>query len=178
MDRNPGPACSGILARHGPEYAAYFGVSIGVPAWATVVAVFVVFFFVNGSLAYVGRTRQLKREGQTPPAYASYLFQTQKLGQPITIPAPVRVALGLVVVFGAALFVLSGGIFILAAEHSGQVVGGSLFLTLGGAFAYVGHRVIRMNRPNRRLFGADREAALPNNPMQPTPSNGSAERPR
>lgn len=157
---------------------AYFGVGIGVPVWATAVSVFVVFFFVNGSLAYVYRSRHLKREGQTPPGYVNYLFQTQKISDPVQVPAPVRVALGLIVAFGAALFVLAGGVLILGAKNSGQLLAGCILLALGSAFAYVAYRVIRMSRPGRRLFGADRDLGLPNNSLQPTPNDGAAERPR
>jgi hypothetical protein len=157
---------------------AYFGVGIGVPVWATAVSISVVFFIVNGSLAYVYRSRQLKREGQMPPGYVNYLFQTQKISDPIQVPATVRVALSLIVAFGAALFVFAGGVLILGAKNSSQLLAGCILLALGLAFAYVAYRVIRMSRSGRRLFGADRDLGAPNHSLQPTPNDGAAERPR
>ena len=155
---------------------AYFGVAVGIPVWATAVTAFVVFFFVNGTAAYVLRSRQLRREGKTPPAYARYMFQTQEINGPIPIPGAVRVVLGLIVILGAGLFILGGGVFLFAFERPGYLVAGCLFLVLGLAFAYVGYRVIRMNRPNQRLFGKDREPGLPSNAPQPTPNGSAAER--
>ena len=140
---------------------AYFGVGIGVPVWATAALVFVAFFFINGSLAYVLRSRQLKREGQTPPAYFNYLFQTQKIKDPIQVPALVRVAMGSIVAFGAALFVFAGVVLILGAKSSGHLFAACVLLSLGLAFAYVAYRVFRLSRPARRLFGADRDLELP-----------------
>jgi hypothetical protein len=134
---------------------AHIGEKYGVSIWVSAVATFVVFFFVNGTLAYVLRARQLKREGKAPPAYTSFMFQTQSINQPMQVPSLVRVALGLVVILGAGLFVFAGGVLVFAAKHSGYVIGGGILLLLGATFAYVGYRVIRMNRPGRRLFGAD-----------------------
>ena len=137
---------------------AYFGEKNGVAAWVSAVVTFVVFFFVNGTLAYIFKTRQLKREGKIPPAYASFMFQTQNINQPMQVPSLVRVALGLVVIVGAGLFMFAGGVLVVAAKQSGYLVGGGILLLLGTAFAYVGYRVVRMSRPGRRLFGADRDA--------------------
>jgi len=155
---------------------AYFGTAVGASPWVTAGGVFVAFFFINGSLAYVFRSRQLKREGQTPPSYINYLFQTDKFNEPRRVPALIRIALGLIVSFGAALFVFAGGIFILAHKSSGELFAGCILFSLGAAFAYVGYRVIRMNHPNRRLFGRDRDVALPDNSLQPTANNAAAER--
>jgi hypothetical protein len=139
---------------------------VGVPAWATAGTVLAVFVLVNGSLAYLVHSRELRRKGQTPPPYLNYLFQTQNINEPIPIPTLVRVALGLVVFLGAALFVFVGGVLVFAAKGTGEFIGGSILLSLGLIFSYVGYRVIRMNRPGRRLFGADREHPLPNSAAQ------------
>lgn len=157
---------------------AYFGMAVGVSPWVTVGGVFVTFFFINGSLAYVFRSRQLKREGRTPPSYINYVFQTDRFNQPAQVPALVRIALGLIVIFGAALFLFAGGVFMLTHKSSGQLFAGCLLFSLGAAFAYVGYRVIRMNHPSRRLFGRDRDLGLPNNSQQPTANDAAAERPR
>jgi len=159
---------------------AYFGLGIGVSPWITAAGVFVAFFFINGSLAYHFRSRQLRREGQTPPRYINYLFQTDKFNfnEPTQVPALVRIVLGLIVSFGAALFLFAGGVFILAHQSSRHLLAGCILFSLGAAFAYVGYRVIRMNHPSRRLFGRDRDVGLPNNSPQPTANDAAAERPR
>jgi hypothetical protein len=128
---------------------------LGNSPWLSVGAVFITFFFVNGSLAYVLRSRQLRREGKTPPRYLAYLFQTHKIGQPTIVPAPIRITLGSIVILGGALFVFGGGVFVVGFDRLAVFLVGCLFLLLGAAFVYVGYRVIRMNQPNRRLFGSD-----------------------
>ena len=49
----------------------------GYSALVGVTAAFLAFIFVNGSLAYVARARQLRREGKEPPRYFHYLFLPQ-----------------------------------------------------------------------------------------------------
>jgi hypothetical protein len=49
-------------------------VQAGYPAWVAVVSAFLLFVFVNGSLAYKGRARQLRLEGKEPPTYFKFLF--------------------------------------------------------------------------------------------------------
>jgi hypothetical protein len=154
------------------------GAEVGIPAWVNAIAVYAAFFFVTGSLAYLLRSVELRRQGQTPGAYLNYLFHTQNIHEPIPVPAPIRLALGLVVLLGAGLFVFAGGVFVYAVKGTGTLIAGSILLSLGLVFAYVGYRVVRMNRPGRRLFGADREPPLPNTALQPTPNGGAAERPR
>lgn len=73
---------------------AHFGEQNGVTTWVSAVATFVVFFFVNGTLGYPLRSRQLKREGKTPPGYANFMFQTQKINQPMQVPSLVRMHWG------------------------------------------------------------------------------------
>jgi hypothetical protein len=154
------------------------GTEVGIPAWVGVIAAYATFFFVTGSLAYLLRSVELKRQGQTAPRYLNYLFHTPNIHQPILVPALVRLALGLVVLFGGGLFVFAGGVLMYAVKGTGALIAGAIVLSLGLVFAYVGYRVIRMNRPARRLFGADREPPLPNTALQPTPNGGAAERPR
>ena len=157
---------------------AYFGTTAGVSPWLSASLVFIAFFFINGSLTYLFLSRRLKGQGKTPPPFLQYLFQTEKLNQPTPVPTPVRVVLGLIVIFGGALFILGGGVFVSNFDRAAVLLVGFAFLFLGFAFLYVGYRVIRMNRPNRRLFGPDRVTGLPDNSLQPTPNDGAAERTR
>jgi hypothetical protein len=154
------------------------GAEVGIPVWAGAITVYATFFVVTGSLAYLLRSVELRRQGQTPPSYLNYLFHTPNIHEPIPVHALVRLALGLVVLLGAGLFVFAGGVLMYAVKGTGAVIAGGILLSLGLVFAYVGYRVIRMNQPGRRLFGADREPPLPNTALQPTPNGGAAERPR
>ena len=55
-------------------------VRAGYPAWLAVASAFLLFVFVNGSLAYGARVRQLRLEGkEPPPRYLQYLFFPQGL---------------------------------------------------------------------------------------------------
>ena len=49
-------------------------VRTGYPTWVAVASAFLLFFFVNGSLAYRIRVRQLRLEGKVLPPYLQYLF--------------------------------------------------------------------------------------------------------
>jgi hypothetical protein len=52
-------------------------VRVGYPEWLAVVCAFLLFAFVNGSLAYGARVRQLRLEGKEPPPYLRSLFFPQ-----------------------------------------------------------------------------------------------------
>jgi hypothetical protein len=52
-------------------------VQVGYPAWVAVISAFLLFVFVNGSLAYRARARQLRLEGKEPPPYFKFLFFPQ-----------------------------------------------------------------------------------------------------
>jgi hypothetical protein len=51
----------------------------GYSAWISVASAFLLFVFVNGSLAYRARIRQVRLEGKEPPRYLQYLFFPQGL---------------------------------------------------------------------------------------------------
>lgn len=55
----------------------YATVRAGYSAWVGAAFALLLFVFVNGSLAYRARARQLRREGKTPPPYFQYLFLPQ-----------------------------------------------------------------------------------------------------
>lgn len=136
----------------------YGGAAAGASPWLMAALAFVVFFWTNGSLAYFHRSRQLKRQGQQPPSYVQYLFQLDKAGQsyeigrPVQLPALIRIALGLIVIFGGILFVFGGAVFLRGSIREWIVAG--FFIPLGAAFIYVGYRVLRMRAPDQRLLGS------------------------
>ena len=151
----------------------YGGMAAGHSPLVMAGLVFVMFFVVNGCLAYFLRSRQLRLQGEQPPRFVNYLFQTDKLGQPLKFPSAIRVSLGLVVIFGGALFVFGGGVFVFSGfDRLATLLVGFFFVSLGTAFAYVGYRVIRMSRPGQRLFGSDQEVVPPNPAPQRTPASG------
>ena len=54
-------------------------VRAGYPTWVAVISAFLLFVFVNGSLAYRARARQLRLEGKEPPPYFKFLLFPQGL---------------------------------------------------------------------------------------------------
>src|SRR5436853_236903 len=54
-------------------------VRAGYSTWIAVAGAFLLFVFVNGSLAYRARVRQLRIEGKEVPRYLQYLFFPQGL---------------------------------------------------------------------------------------------------
>ena len=128
--------------------------------WLGAVLAFVLFFVVNGFLAYRLKSRQLRQQGEQPPPFLAYLFFPKpfSFSKKLKLPRPFRVILGLVVVAGGALFTLTGGLllanfdFSKAAHPLGAVVGLFLLLVLGLAIGYVGFRVIVVKNDDP-LFG-------------------------
>jgi len=76
--------------------------------WAIVIGVVFMLFLVNAAVAYHYRSKQLRAIGQEPPSFFLFLFFPRPLANRIPVPRLLRVALGLVVFSGGALFVLVG----------------------------------------------------------------------
>ena len=58
----------------GLSIGVIFGMTrFGYPLWAAAICAYLLFMFLNGALAYLHRSRQLKREGEEAPAYLRYL---------------------------------------------------------------------------------------------------------
>jgi hypothetical protein len=55
----------------------YAIVHAGYPMWVAVVSAFLLFVFVNGSVAYRARVRQLRLEGKQTPPYVKFLLFPQ-----------------------------------------------------------------------------------------------------
>jgi hypothetical protein len=127
---------------------------------------------VSGTLAYRYRSRQMRATGQVPPSYLVYLFRpfATVFATPVTtrvsIPKPMRILLGLVILPGGFFFLLIA-FLLFTSDHAMQshpiaaVVAGALVAALGAAFAYVGFRLI-VASDEEQLFwrkGKERDAA-------------------
>jgi hypothetical protein len=79
MTKRLGFALAGYFAIWASVVAGivYGIVQLGYPAWGAVISAFLLFVFVNGSLAYRARARQLRLEGKEPPPYLKFLFFPQ-----------------------------------------------------------------------------------------------------
>jgi hypothetical protein len=137
----------------------YFGSLFGVAWWQSILAAFLMFFVVNGSLAYAYTKRRLEAAGERPPPYLVYLFFPRGFRSPAApIPKSIAFPRILRIVVGAPIF-LSGAIFAAFAVSFG-VIGQTLasavaivvlFETLGLFFMYVGFRLVVM-RGDESLF--------------------------
>ena len=118
---------------------------------------------VSGTLAYRYRSRQMRATGQEPPSYLVYLFMpfATVFATPVTtrvsIPKPIRILLGLVVLPGGFFFLLIAYL-LFTSDHAMQshpiaaVVATALVAALGATFAYVGFRLIMVS-DEEQLFG-------------------------
>lgn len=129
----------------------YVVTGAGISLWLAAVLAYLLFLFVNGSLAYVFRVRQLRREGKPPPSYLSYLFfpkglrETLSVRNTVSVPRPIRVLLGLVISLGGAVLVVGGGFILNDPDFSRMphpFVAIFMLVAMGVAFAYVGLRLI------------------------------------
>jgi hypothetical protein len=126
--------------------AIYFGGLFGQPWWKMFLFAYLLFFVVNGSLAYVSMKRRLESEGKVPSWYLSYLFFPR--GVPFSsAPRFVRIPLGVVIFLGGLISVaLSVGLVVKPPERTLSVVASIVFLLVaGGLFMYMGVRLVRFN---------------------------------
>ena len=137
-----------IAAWAGLSASVFFGlVRAGVPIWGSFVLAYLLFFILNGSIAYWYRARQVRLEGKHPPSYFMYLFFPAGFPISVRVPRLIRVVLGVVVSLGGASFVFIG--IALAANlgsrnvpHPIGAVAILLILALlGTGFLYVGVRL-------------------------------------
>ena len=132
----------------------YLVTDAGHPFWIAATLAYLLFWIGNGSLIYVFRARQLRREGKQPPSYLMYLFFPKGVRRTVTVPGPLRVLLGILISLGGALFVVVG-LILAGSEFSSMphpIGAGAMvlvLLVLGAAFVYVGSRLIN----NESLLG-------------------------
>jgi hypothetical protein len=147
----------------------YAVMAAGYSFWLAAGLAYVLFFLVNGSLAYRYRARQLKQQGVRPPPFLKYLFFPQPVSftSPVAVPRPVRVLLGAVILVGGALFVAAGGLILAKLDFSSLAhpVGAVFMLlalaVLGLAIGYVGLRLIVVQNDEPLFSRGGRRSAQP-----------------
>lgn len=133
----------------------YFGRVLGVQWWHALLVAYLLFVFVNGSMAYVSVKRRLEAIGERPPSYLMYLFFPRGIHESIAIPRVLRILVGVVIFSGGAAFGLVAIVLGLQFAGRPQSVGALALLlasaAMGAAFTYVGFRLVVM-RTDGSLF--------------------------
>jgi hypothetical protein len=122
----------------------------GYPGWVAVVSVCLLFIFVNGSLAYRARVRQLRLEGKEPPPYLGFLFFPQGLPKfKEQAPRAEHFFVGIAAAVAGLFFVFCGVALAFSAQWSRisqpiMAVGICAVLAgIGGLFLYFAWRCLR-----------------------------------
>jgi|GEM_PF-4180248 len=131
----------------------YGAIRAGYPLWLALATVYLLFVFLNGSLAYMARARRLRLEGQEPPPYLMYLFfppGAPKLRD--EAPKSLRIIVGIVSALGGMFFVGCGLALFSEAEFS-RITHPTLaaficavLAGIGVALLYVGWRLIALKK--------------------------------
>jgi hypothetical protein len=102
--------------------AIYFAMANGVPFWIAALAAFLLFGWLNGTMAYLGRARQMRERGEVPPPYLVYLLNPT--GKPfsfrdkVAVPRFMRVLLGVVLLLGGVFLAFAGVVILFAVDLS------------------------------------------------------------
>jgi len=67
---------------------------VGLSPYVAIVIAWLLFFLVNGTIAYIGRSRQLRQEAKQPPNYLLYLVCPRPLSTTVSVSRPMRILLG------------------------------------------------------------------------------------
>jgi hypothetical protein len=137
----------------------YLVMAAGYSLWLGIGVAWALFFLVNGTLAYIHRSRQLRLQGEQPPSFPVFLLSPGARGfrSPVAVPKAVRLILGAVVLLGGAAFAVTGGLFLFVVDFStvphpiGARIMLAVFCALGLAFGYIGFRLLVMKN-EERLF--------------------------
>lgn len=131
----------------------YGVIRAGYPLWAALASAYLLFVFLNGSLAYLIRARLLRLEGKKAPPYLKYIFFPKGIPKfKEEAPRSAHVFAGVTVSLAGAFFVFCGVAlsfdaewsrisqpFIVAAVCLGFTCIGALFLYLAWRiFSYRG----------------------------------------
>ena len=131
----------------------YGVVRVGYSAWVAVAFAFLLFVFVNGSLANRARVRQLRLEGKEPPRYLQYLFFPR--GSPNfkqEAPRSTHLLVGVATALTGAFFVFCGVALAFDAEWSrisqSHLVAAICILlaSIGAAFLYLSWRLLSFGK--------------------------------
>ena len=134
-------------------------VRAGYSAWIAVTSAFLLFFFLNGSLAYWVRVRCLRLEGKGPPPFLQYLFLPQ--GSPkYKEPAPrsTHLLVGVAAALTGVFFIFCGVTLAFDAEWSripNPILAASICMILAGLgalFLYLSWRLVAFrSRPGKNV---------------------------
>ena len=130
-------------------------VGAGYSVWRAAAVVYLLFFFLNGSMAYWARSRLLRREGREPPPYLQYLLFPNGAPKPKEeAPKLIQIIVGVVATLGGVFFVGCGGALFLDTDYSRinhpevAAIIEIVLVGIGVALFYVGWRCIAPgNRP-------------------------------
>ena len=134
----------------------YGMVRAGYSAWVAVASAFLLFVFLNGSLAYRARVRQLRLEGKEAPSYLGYLVFPQgppKFKEPA--PRSTHLLVGIAAALTGMFFLFCGIALAFDGEWSripNPTLVASICMVLvglGASFVYLAWRLVafRTRRP-------------------------------
>ncbi len=116
----------------------YGTVQAGYSVWAGGILAFLIFLFLNGSLAYRAKVRKMRSEGKEPPQYFQYIFFPQ--GRPKikeAAPSSTHVLAG-VAAAAIGLFLLFCGIALALSAQWSRISAPVLAATLCAVLAGIG----------------------------------------
>jgi len=140
--------------------AVMYGViAAGYSFWLAALLAYLLFFFVNGSLAYRYRARKLRQQGEEPPPFLVYLFFPKRVNfkDRVPLPRPFRILLGIFVFVGGGFLVLTGILLLFTLNPSqvphpvGAVIALCVLAGIGVGIVYVGVRLIVMKNDEPML---------------------------
>jgi len=126
----------------------YFAVHAGYP-WVAVICAYLLFVFLNGTLAYKARSHQLKLQGKDPPPYSRYLFVPSGFPRfKQEAPRFAHMVVGIAAAITGAFFVFCGVALALDAEWSrilNPILVAAICLVptgIGGVLLYLAWRIL------------------------------------
>ncbi len=127
--------------------------------FATIVAIWIIFFLASGTIAYRYSARKMRETGQVPPPYLVYLLRPfiTAFKNAVAVPRPLRIVLGLTTLSGGAFFLLIAWVAfeqdtVHRIEPIITISFVGLFVILATVSVYVGVRLIKMANTSERLF--------------------------
>lgn len=124
-------------------------IQAGYSAWVGVASAFLLFLFVNGSLAYRARARKLTLEGKKAPPYLQYLFFPRGLPKyKEEAPRSTHLLVGIAAALTGVFFLFCGVALAFDAEWSripNPILASSICLILvcvGALFLYLAWRLV------------------------------------
>jgi hypothetical protein len=131
----------------------YCVIEAGYPLWVAVVSAYLLFVFLNGSLAYKSRAQRLRLEGKAPPPYLQYLFFPTGIPKlKDEAPRSTHMFVGVVAALTGVFFVFCGVALAFDAEWSRiqrPVLVAAICMvptSIGAAFLYLAWRLFAFRK--------------------------------